>query len=98
MEKGRAVCLLATYCLISMAFVMPISALTIMQAKSIPYTFIRVSYFYLFSHVLNDLHKYYSYPRVVQGYELHLPKRLIVQLKVALFDIHSAYVRDSSLI
>ena len=54
-----------------------------MQTKSIPYTFIRGSYFYFSRRVPNDLRKYYSYPRVVQGLRTSSPQKAKVQANVA---------------
>ena len=54
-----------------------------MQTKSIPYTFIRGGYFYFSSRVPNDLRKYYSYPRVVQGLRTSSPQKAKVQANVA---------------
>ena len=54
-----------------------------MQTKSIPYTFIRGGYFYFSRRVPNDLRKYYSYPRVVQGLRTSSPQKAKVQANVA---------------
>ena len=54
-----------------------------MQTKSIPYTFIRGGYFYFSRRVPNDLRKYYSYPRVVQGLRTSPPQKAKVQANVA---------------
>ena len=54
-----------------------------MQTKSIPYTFIRGGYFYFSRRVPNDLRKYYSYPRVVQGLQTSPPQKAKVQANVA---------------
>jgi hypothetical protein len=54
-----------------------------MQTKSIPYTFIRRGYFYFSRRVPNDLRKYYSYPRVVQGLRTSSPQKAKVQANVA---------------
>ena len=54
-----------------------------MQTKSIPYTFIRGGYFYFSRRVPNDLRKYYSYPRVVQGLRTSSPQKTKVQANVA---------------
>ena len=62
---------------------MPIWVLTIMQTKSIPYTFVRGGYFYFSRRVPNDLRKYYSYPRVVQGLRTSSPQKAKVQANVA---------------
>ena len=53
-----------------------------MQTKSIPYTFIRGGYFYFSRRVPNDLRKYYSYPRVVQGLRTSSPQKAKVQANV----------------
>ena len=54
-----------------------------MQTKSIPYTFIRGGYFYFSRRVPNDLRKYYSYSRVVQGLRTSSPQKAKVQANVA---------------
>ena len=54
-----------------------------MQTNSIPYTFIRGGYFYFSRRVPNDLRKYYSYPRVVQGLRTSSPQKAKVQANVA---------------
>ena len=54
-----------------------------MLTKPIPYTFVRCGYFYFLRCAPTDLHRHYSYPRVVQGLRTASPQKARVRANIA---------------